>query len=72
MDVQHAGEQLRIAADLFERALAADPTLVETRVRLARVRFDQGKPREALTMLQDVAPGIADEFVSYYATGSGS
>jgi tetratricopeptide (TPR) repeat protein len=67
MDIESAGEQLRRASELFERALAADPALVEARVRLARVRFDQGRPREALSMLQDVAPTITDDIVSYYA-----
>jgi tetratricopeptide (TPR) repeat protein len=67
MDVESAGEQLRLAADFFDRSLASDPTLVEARVRLAKVRLDQGKPREALALLQGVTSGVIDGTVSYYA-----
>jgi len=67
MDIELAGAQLRFAAGFFERALNADPTLVEVRVRLAKVRLDQGRAREAMSMLQEVAPTITDDIVSYYA-----
>jgi tetratricopeptide (TPR) repeat protein len=57
----------RCQTDFFERALAADPSFAEARVRLAKVRFDQGKPRETLTLLRDLAQAITDDIVSYYA-----
>jgi tetratricopeptide (TPR) repeat protein len=67
MDVESAGGHLSNAARLFERALVVDPALDEARVRLARVRFDQGKPKEALAILQEVAPRVSDPVVSYFA-----
>jgi tetratricopeptide (TPR) repeat protein len=67
IDIQSAGEHLGNAGDLFERALAIDPQLVEARVRLARVIAERGRHQEALKMLRQAAPLATDPVVAYFA-----
>lgn len=48
-------EHLELSESLFRRALQGDPTLVEARIRLARVVSQRGKHEEALAVLKEVS-----------------
>ncbi len=55
------------AERLFRRALAADPSLAEARVRLAHVLHDRGRHDDAARLLDEVAiPSSATLFLNYY------
>jgi tetratricopeptide (TPR) repeat protein len=63
--LEGASVRLRRAEQLFRGALAADPTLVEARLRLGRVLLDQGRLDEARTELERVQHEGGDRFVRY-------
>jgi tetratricopeptide (TPR) repeat protein len=67
LDIASTRTHLRRAENLFREALAADPALVEARVRLARVAFNLGRAREAAERLEVALPEAADRVVAYYA-----
>jgi tetratricopeptide (TPR) repeat protein len=56
------------AERLFRRALAADPALVEARIRLAHVLSDAGRHAEAAAELKQVGAGPRAPFIEYYAS----
>lgn len=59
--------RLRRAERLFRGALAADPLLIEARVRLGRVLFDEGRLDEAQSELERARKEGGDRFVHYLA-----
>jgi hypothetical protein len=64
--VTSAREHLELAESRFRRALQGDPTLVEARIRLARVLSQRGKHDEALSLLKEV-PLQSDAVLAFYA-----
>lgn len=58
-------EHLELSESLFRRALQGDPTLVEARIRLARVVSQRGKHEEALAVLKEVSLH-SDAVLAYY------
>jgi tetratricopeptide (TPR) repeat protein len=64
-----AGSSARLqrAEQLFRGALSADPALIEARVRLGRVLFDQGRLDDARSELERARREGGDGFVSYLA-----
>lgn len=66
LDVASEEDQLRRAADLFRRALAADPGHVESAVRYGRVLGRLGQHADAATYLRAVKDAT-DTIVAYYA-----
>jgi len=55
------------AEQLFRRALAADPTLVEARIRLAHVLSDRGRHKDATAQLARLDTTALPPFLAYYA-----
>jgi hypothetical protein len=51
-DVQEEGAELRLAEQLYRRALERNPTLVEARIRLGRVLGLRGRHDEAIAQLR--------------------
>lgn len=66
-EVRLAGSsaRLRRAEQLFRGALAADAVLLEARVRLGRVLFDEGRLGEAQSELERARREDGDRFVRY-------
>jgi tetratricopeptide repeat protein len=60
--------ELRRAESMFRRALEADPTLVEARIRLGRVLGMLGRSAEAAKELQVAGPAAAGPLLQYYAS----
>ena len=65
--MQAAGPELAAAERLFRRALERDPTLVEARVRLARVLRQRGRLDEAATLLRAAVASSLETPLGYYA-----
>lgn len=59
--------ELRRSESLLRRALALDPALVETRLRLAHVLIEQGKHDEGRSLAEQVAAKATDQTMQYYA-----
>jgi tetratricopeptide (TPR) repeat protein len=51
-DVQEEGAELRLAEQLYKRALERNPTLAEARIRLGRVLGLRGRHQEAVEQLR--------------------
>ncbi len=66
-DVQPLEANLRLAEMHFTQATVLDPTLVEARVRLARVRTLIGRAAEAVPELERASVASSDALVRYYA-----
>ncbi len=65
-EVQRERDDLRTAAAAsFERALAIDATLVEARLRLARISIDRGDDAGAERMLSTLPAGPPDASIVY-------
>ena len=58
--------ELAEAEGLFRRALAADPTLAEARIRLGRVLGLRGQPAEAVRELTRALEGPLEPVLEYY------
>lgn len=63
-----AGRERSIAAGLFRRALALDPSLSEARVRLAHVLGDDGRHQEAVTEVMAALAVPVPPFLDYYGS----
>ena len=67
-ELQRQREELRsAAASLFERALALDPTLIEARLRLARLALDRGEDAKAekeLTAIKQASQVAAHQYLA--------
>lgn len=57
----------RLAYVYYRRALRADPTLVEARIRVARIATLQGAFGEAVSDLEKARPATTDPLLLYYA-----
>jgi tetratricopeptide (TPR) repeat protein len=66
-DVSSARTHLRVAEQLFRRALEIQPRMAEARVRLAHVRSAQGEHEEAAALLTEAVALATEPVVAYYA-----
>jgi tetratricopeptide (TPR) repeat protein len=60
-------DELRRAEALFRRSLTADPTVVETHLRLGRVLGLLGRPADAAKELKIAASGAREPLLRYYS-----
>lgn len=67
LDVRSAADNLRLAETHFLQAIALDPDAVEPRVRLARIRVLQGRPADAVPVLDRASVDAPEREVRYYA-----
>jgi hypothetical protein len=67
MQVAGSAVNLRLAELFFTQASALDPSLIEARVRRGRVRIAMGRPRDALSELEEASVSAVDPVVRYYA-----
>ena len=67
VNIPAAGKTNAEAEDLFRRALTLDPSLVEARVRLARLLHVRGRRQEAAAELEVVFASKPVGVVAYYA-----
>jgi hypothetical protein len=67
VDLLEPDANLRLAEVHYKQALALDPTLIEARVRLARVRVALGRPGEAVAELERASIASTDPVVRYFA-----
>lgn len=65
LHLQSAKAHLKRAEQFFVRALSADATLAEARLRLGRIVAQQGRHREALTLLEAAADALDDPELLY-------
>ena len=65
--MESAQAHFRRAESLFRRAVAADPGLIEARLRLGRVLAQQGRYEAALGELAQVVAAPPDRRLGYYA-----
>jgi tetratricopeptide (TPR) repeat protein len=65
-DVQSEGAELRLAEQLYKRALERNPNLVEARIRLGRVLGLRGRHEEALEQLRQ-GESATDPLLQFYA-----
>lgn len=66
--IGRSGWELDRAQSYLERALRANPDLVEARIRLGRVRTLRGNPRDAVIELQRARASTKNRLLLYYAT----
>jgi tetratricopeptide (TPR) repeat protein len=67
LGVESAPAHFRRAESLLRRALAADPGLIEARLRLGRVLTQQGRYEAAVSELAQVVAAPPDRTLGYYA-----
>ncbi len=67
LDVKSSRAELDEARRGYEDALRLDPGLVEARLRLGRVRAEQGHPAEAADLLRSAARDAGDPVGQYFA-----
>jgi tetratricopeptide (TPR) repeat protein len=65
-DIQEEGAELRLAEQLYKRALERSPGLIEARVRLGRVLGRRGRHEEAIAQLQQ-GRAAGEPLVRFYA-----
>jgi tetratricopeptide (TPR) repeat protein len=65
-DVHDAASELRLAEQLYRRALERNPTLIEARIRLGRVLGQRGRHDEAVAQLKQ-GLSATEPLLQYYA-----
>ncbi len=65
-DVQDAGTELRLAEQLYKRALERNPAFIEARIRLGRVLALRGRHEEAIEQLKQ-GQSATEPVLQFYA-----
>jgi tetratricopeptide (TPR) repeat protein len=64
-DIQEEGPELRLAEQLYKRALERNPGLIEARIRLGRVLGLRGRHEEAVAQLRQAEP-VEEPILQFY------
>ena len=64
-DIQEEGAELRLAEQLYKRALERNPRLIEARIRLGRVLGLRGRHEEAVAQLRQAEP-VEEPILQFY------